>query len=221
MPDAKEKPAETTEEPEEDAELSELRSKVSFDETSYRNLLKEQGVPDAIVDLLVKPIKEQSDINARVLARQSARDLTDYRSKLSSEFPLADPDLISGTTKREMRASAQNLQKFGERVLAAAGKAPAAPGATTTTTTAPGTTPVGERAAAWGQPPASATETINEAPAVPWDQLRGKAANVLKPEAKREIIAEIKKNGAMGSPRQAFSSIVARNAPKPEGQQQA
>lgn len=212
MADTKNQPVE---EPEEDSELSELRQSISFDETSYRSLLKEQGLPDAMIDLLVAPVKRQAEANAKVLTRQANRDLADYKSKLGSEFPLADPDLIQGTTKREMRAAAEKLQKFGERVLAAAGKAPAAPAAADGTTTTPAT-PANARAEAWGTPPASATTTITQAPVVPWEDLRAKAGNVLKPQGKAEILAEIKANGPKQSERQSMSSIVARNAPAPK-----
>lgn len=194
------------EEPEEDSELAELRQSVAFDETSYRAVLKEQGIPDSMIDILVKPVKQQAEANAKVLARQAARDMADYRTKLGSEFPLADPDLISGTTKRELRASAEKLHRFAERVLAA-GKAPAAPAAEAAAA------PAAARAESWGTPPASATETVTKAPVVPWEDLKSKSANVLKPQGKAEILAEIKRNGPMASNRESMASIAARNAP--------
>lgn len=191
---------------EEDSELTELSGKVRFDETAYRTLLKEQGISDAMIDALVAPIKGQSEVNARILQRQQARDLATYRAKLQEEFPLADQDLLTGASKRELRASAEKLQKFGERVLAAAGKKPGE-------TTPP---PDGKKDESnWVAPPANATETIREAPAVDWQRLNEKAAAGIKPEVKKEVIADIKANGPRQIQRDSFSMIAGRKAPQP------
>jgi hypothetical protein len=43
------------------------------------------------------------------------REISDARGEAAKKFPLADADLISGSTTDEIMASAEKLQKFAER----------------------------------------------------------------------------------------------------------
>lgn len=62
-------------------------------------------------------LKAAQDRLARSESARRATELSTYRTELSSEFEYADPTLITGKTKKEMRASAERLHKAVEAVI--------------------------------------------------------------------------------------------------------
>ena len=195
----------------EDTETEEISRQIAFDEGAYRKTLQENGVPDATIELLLAPLKANAQANARLLARQEKSRSETYRSKLAAEFPLADPEMISGSSPRELRASAERLQRFAEKVIKAAGKG----------TPAPNGAPNEEedkakleaRRAQYGEPPETATETILESPSVPFEEILAKAKSATKPADVDAVIETLKKQGPRVVPKAQM-----RFGPQPKAQ---
>lgn len=193
---------------------------VAFDEASYRRLLAEQGVSEALIESLVAPIKAQAADSARRAAREQSRSLKDYRSNLLAEFSLPDSAPISGTTKAELRRSAQAQRAFADSI--AATLAPAAGGAAAGT---PAAVAAAAAAAArkanedqFIQPPGGATPVIADRVTAAWGDQHQKAmggsrrASEARPsvQSKEEVLADIQANGVPRVNRPSMTTILAR-----------
>jgi len=217
MPDTQQ-PAPTVPDEAEDSELVDLSAVGSLDEAQVRKLLLEN--PEAAADLILGQMKKQSESYGKLIQREQRRTMNEYRETLQDEFPYAPKDLISGTTKREMRRSAERLHKANESIVAAA-VAKAVPQPTTTPSAAAAAPAASAaaadpRAAAWGAPPAAATEIVSSGSVRPWDDVSRQALSARGPrggDTKTAVMDEIKANGPRAVQRDTFSMIASRKAP--------
>ncbi len=197
----------------EDTELSAIEQAArSFDEGKLRAALAAEGNSPALIDAIVGQMKSQYEVNTKLLARQQRQSQTEYMKGLAEQFPYAfDEDgkpLFSGTTKAEMKRSAERLHNRTAAIV----------GATKKTETPAAETPPKDRsaeAAAWGAPPASSEEVIRETPDATWAELSSRAVHspaIQGDATKREIIADIKKNGPRQITRQRIGQVISRQA---------
>jgi len=183
----------------------------AFDEAAIRRMIQEN--PDGAADALIAFARSRDEATTTLLGRQKRQDLDGYKKGLLEEFPYADPDLISGTTKKEIRRSAEKVHKNVERVLAAAG---IKPGEKPTPTEE---APKGRAAdpAQWGNPPAGATEVVREAPGMASEAIRRAALKVGGPDADAqhdEVLRNIAENGPRVINRPTLAGAMAARAAK-------
>ena len=202
---------ETTQDPEED-ELTRIREtlgKSAFDEATIRKLIQEN--PDGATAAILAFVKSRAEATSRMISREERRTTREYKAKLAEEFPFANPDSISGTTKKEMRGAAQRAHKHVESILKAAGVEPG----TKKPTEAEQRAAAAARGEEWVQAPAGATEVVREAPSVSADQLRSLALSVGGPDAeakKAEYDRASKGAGVRIITRPSIASALARAA---------
>lgn len=198
----------------EDEELTSLQTSIgSLDSASIKRLILEN--PEAAADLVEKHLAGQREANARLLAREQRRTISEYRTKLTEEFPYASPDLIQGTSKKEMRASAERMHKHTEAVLKAAGIEAKPKGAEAGQPGQGDPRPLAERSKDWVQPPAAATEVLSDRPVTDWAELSRKGLAARGPkgdEVKTQVIQNLKDEGPRQIQRESFSMIAGRKA---------
>lgn len=213
MADKEEIEGQETEEVDELGRIEAALKGSAFDEPAIRRLIQEN--PDGATEAILSFVKTRDDATAQMVARERRRDMDGYRDKLAKEFPGADPDAISGTSKKEMRRSAEKAHKHIESMFKAAGVTPAwekKPGDEKKPEGAE------ERGKEWVQAPAGATEVTREAPAVSPDQLRSLALSVSGPDAEAKLAAfkaAQKGNGPRIITRPNIASALARRTQEP------
>jgi hypothetical protein len=184
-----------------EAEIAELETQLSTPDPAIEALRKTD--PD---EANAQEIARLRQINARLIAQRRSANLKDAKVAILSEFPLAPEHLVVGTTKAEMRKSAEAVHNAVAAAVAKAtaqqqnGNTPPAGGEAGKTAT------VSAERKEWGAPPASASETVSATPQVDheWNDLKAKAMEASTPAEKRSVIRDIRDKGVRMIPQTTF-----------------
>lgn len=148
----------------------------------------------------------------RALARERGKSqkvaLDAYKTTLATEYEYADPDLITGKNREEMKASAERAHNAVAKVIEAKGlKAAPAP--------TPEAAKAANRTGDWGAPPAAATEVITGETPLDWSELQnaaylGKTPDG-KPMSRAQVLSDMRKNGTRTITRPTIAGVAMKN----------
>jgi hypothetical protein len=147
-------------------------------------------------------------------------ELSTYRDELLKEFEYADPDLITGKSKQEMRSTAERAHNVVLKVIEKKGlkavqttETPAEKEARLEAET------TAKRKGEWGAAPPVATEAVSGEAPMDYAELRQAALTGRdaqgRPMDRAAVLADIKNNGAARITRPTIASAALRGRGEP------